>query len=170
VAASAADWTFTGASSPGAEAPTPALWRRGGKSSETRESFVLRRSHDLRYGEDEKNADGGGASNIRLKPNPLWSVRASLKSGCGFSRRGWGFQREWPQIRCAPANGREFPGCKRSGTRKSSQSMDGVVIDHEWARIHTNEEDSCPGKFVIIRVHSWSSKKRTKTQRKWPGM
>jgi hypothetical protein len=27
------------------------------------------------------NADGGGASNIRLKPNPLW------KSSCGFSRR-----------------------------------------------------------------------------------
>jgi hypothetical protein len=27
------------------------------------------------------------ASKIRLKPNPLWNVRASLKSGCGFSRR-----------------------------------------------------------------------------------
>jgi hypothetical protein len=27
-------------------------------------------------------AAGGGASNIRLKPNPLW------KSSCGFSRRG----------------------------------------------------------------------------------
>jgi len=30
---------------------------------------------------------------------------------------------------------------KRSGTRKSSQSMDGLVFDHEWALIHTNEED-----------------------------
>jgi hypothetical protein len=32
--------------------------------------------------EDGMKAAGGGVSNIRLKPNPLW------KSGCGFSRRG----------------------------------------------------------------------------------
>ena len=31
-----------------------------------------------------------------------------------------GSQREWPQIRCAPANVRKSSGLKRSGTRKSS--------------------------------------------------
>jgi hypothetical protein len=40
--------------------------------------------------------------------------------------------------------------------------MDGLVFDHEWALIHTNEEDllrenSCS--FVMIRDDSWSFSK-----------
>jgi hypothetical protein len=38
-------------------------------------------------GKDGKMAADRCASNIRLKPNPLWNVRPSLKSSCGFSRR-----------------------------------------------------------------------------------
>jgi len=29
-------------------------------------------------------------------------------------------------------------------------------FDHEWARIHTNEEKSIRWGFVFIRVNSWS--------------
>jgi len=38
-------------------------------------------------GNAAKMAADRGSSHIRLKQNPLWSVRASWKSSCGFSRR-----------------------------------------------------------------------------------
>ncbi len=71
------------------------------------------------------------------------------------------------------ANGREsaalprmaanFPEVNVARLVRVSCWMNGLVFDHEWARIHTNDEDT----FREIRADSWSfvvlSKRKTRT-------
>jgi hypothetical protein len=69
---------------------------------------------------------GGCVSNIRLKPNPLWSVRAFLKSSCGFSRRG-GAQRGSAIF--FYANGSEWQRMAANGSEWQRMAANGRACD-----------------------------------------